>query len=151
MCNRMAGRTLWELSARKSVSWFLYFEFKAVSALRSGLMWITANSDRSRSKPIESRPHWCSNAHTHGAALHAKHATKQKWRCCRVCFVHRQLPKFRIDIFIFVSCTLQSAMVQYTHRYYTLRYMVYICLTSTFTFVRVGDNNHVIDTYQAHC
>ena len=109
-------------------------------------MRITANPGRSGSKPIESRPHWCTNAHTHGAAPRAKHVTIQKWRRRRVCFVHRQLPKFPIDIFVLVSCTLQSAMVQYTHRYYTLQYMAYVCLTSTFTFARVGDNNHVTDT-----
>ena len=47
----------------------------AVSALRSGLMRITAYPGRSGSKPIESRPHWCTNAHTHGAAPRAKHVT----------------------------------------------------------------------------
>ena len=81
---------------------------RSVSALQSWLMLITANPGRSGSKQIESRPHWCTNTHTHGAA---KHMTIQKWRRLQVCFVHRQLPKFPIDIFNLVSCTLQSAMV----------------------------------------
>ena len=74
---------------------------KAVSALRSGLMRITANPGRSGSKLIESRPYWCTNAQTHGAAPRAKHVTIQKWRRRRVCFVHLQLPKFPIDILSF--------------------------------------------------
>ena len=69
-----------------------------VSALDPGLMRITANPGRSGSKPIESRLHWCTNAHTYGAAPRAKHVTIQKWRRRRVCFVHRQLSKFPIDI-----------------------------------------------------
>ena len=81
----------------------------------------------------ESRPHWCTNAHTHGAAPRAKHVTIQKWRCRRVCFVHRQLPKFPIDI-LSLACSSQPWHDG----------TVYECLTSTFT--RVGDNNHVIDT-----
>ena len=52
----------------------------ALSALRTGLMRITAYPGQSGSKPIESRPHWCTNAHTHGAAPRAKHVTIQKWR-----------------------------------------------------------------------
>ena len=90
-------------------------------------MRITANPGRSGSKPIECRPHWCTNAHIHGAAPRAKHVTIQKWRRRRVCFVHRQLPKLPIDIL--------SSHAPVSHG------TVYVCLTSTFTFERVGDNN----------
>ena len=97
---------------------------KAVSTLRYGLMQITANPGRSGSKPIESRPDWCTNTHTHSAVPRAKHVTIQKWRHRRACFVHRQLSKFPIDILSLArsSQPWYSICMSYVH--------VYVCTCS---------------------